>query len=132
FASTLFAFEGEWGPAEPDPSVQVLARRRLRGPAALRFTGKPADAGSVRLALTVRGVPLAVVSECGPPPPKPLEPGYHWVGFDLPASGSCTIRFPAPVRSSGASDSLADAARVAQEEAARTSLDVAAWRPSPR
>jgi hypothetical protein len=125
-----FEFAGEWGPVEPDPSVQILARRRLHGPATLVFAGRPALAGTVRLALTVHGASLAVESDCAPGAAVRLDPGYHWIGFDLPASGVCTIRFPdVPSRGNGPPEPLDAAARHAEPA---TSLDVAAWRPAAR
>ncbi|MDQ6893584.1 MAG: hypothetical protein M3167_12995 [Acidobacteriota bacterium] len=125
-----FDFSGEWGPLEPDPSVQILARRRLHGPASLRFAARPGAPGKVRLALTVHGAALAVESDCAPGAEGRLEPGYHWLGFDLNASGTCAIRFP-DVRSrvNGPAESLDAAARHAEPA---TSLDVAAWRPPGR
>jgi hypothetical protein len=124
-------FSGEWGTAEPDPSLQVLARRRLNGPGSLRYAGKPGASGTVRLALTVRVSALTVESECAPGGVVRLEPGYHWIGFDLPASGSCTIRFPdVPSRANGPPEGLDAAARHAAEPA--SSLDVAAWRRAAR
>lgn len=131
--SGRFDFEGQWGPVEPDPSLQVLARRRLSGPASLRFSAAPGSRGSVRLALTVRADALGVESDCerAPGAPQRLEPGYHWIGFDLPPSGICNIRFPdAPARTSGDAQTLESAARNAA--APLTSLDVAAWRLAPR
>lgn len=124
-------FEGQWDPVEPDPSLQVLARRRLSGPASLRFSAPPGSRGSVRLALTVHADALAVESDCATAAARRLEPGYHWIGFDLPPSGVCNIRFPdAPARTSGSGETLESAARRAA--APLTSLDVAAWRPSSR
>lgn len=123
-----FEFAGEWGPTEPDPSVQVLARRRLNGPSTLRFAGRPGVPGSVRLALTVHGAAISVESSCGPGAARRLEPGYQWIGFDLPASGSCDIQFPVPGRSSGPSP--ASLAGALPREEPVTSLDVAAWRPA--
>jgi len=121
-----FDFSGEWGPTEPDPSVQVLARRRLNGPASLRFSAAAGAQGSVRLALTVQTAPIRVESDCAPGATR-LEPGYHWIGFDLSAGGICTIRFPdAPTSASGPAESLESAARRAATPL--TSLDVAAWR----
>jgi hypothetical protein len=126
-----FEFVGEWGPVEPDPSVQVLARRRLSGPASLRFSAAPGSQGSLRLALTVHTAALAVESDCAPAAPRRLDPGYHWVGFDLPPSGVCNVRFPdAPTRASGPAETLESAARRATEPL--TSLDVAAWRRALR
>ena len=120
-----FDFTGQWGPVEPDPSKQVLARRRLNGPASLRFSAGAGVRGSVQLAITVHAAPLTVESDCGPA--TRLEPGYHWVRFDLPPGGMCDIRFPdAPTRASGSADSLESAARRAAGPL--TSLDVAAWR----
>jgi hypothetical protein len=126
--SPTFDFSGEWGALEPDPSVQILARRRLVGPASLLFAGRPGVPGTVRVALTVHGAALAVESDCAPGKTRRLEPGYHWLGFDLPASGTCAIRFPdVPSRANGPAESLDAAARHAE---AATSLDVAAWRPA--
>ena len=125
-----FDFSGEWGPLEPDPSVQILARRRVHGPASLVFAGRPGVSGTVRVALTVHGAALAVESDCAPAGARRLEPGYHWLGFDLPASGTCAIRFPdVPSGANGPPESLDAAARHAEPA---TSLDVAAWRPSAR
>ena len=126
-----FDFSGEWGPLEPDPSVQVLGRRRLHGPASLRFSANAGSQGSVDLALTVKGTPITVESDCSRGTAARLEPGYHWVRFDLPAGGICDIRFPdAPSRTSGPAETLESAAQRAASPG--SSLDVAAWRRAPR
>lgn len=129
--SARFEFAGEWGPVEPDPSIQVLARRRMSGPASLRFSAAPGSQGSVRLALTVHSASLALESDCTAAAPGRLDPGYHWIGFDLPPGGTCNIRFPdAPSRASGPDETLDSAAR--RGAAPLTSLDVAAWRRASR
>jgi hypothetical protein len=130
-AAAAFAFSGEWGPPEPDPSVQVLARRRILGPSELRFAGRAGVPGALRLALTVHGAPITVESDCasGVARTQRLEAGYHWVGFGLPASGVCSVRFPdVTSRANAPPDTLGAVARRAAETA--SSLDVAAWRPA--
>jgi len=126
-----FDLTGGWGPAEPDPSVQVLARRRLNGNASLTFEGSPGSSGSIRLALTVRRRPLEVEGECGGGGVRRFEPGYHWIGFDLPAGGRCGIQFRDLPGSSEQQD-LAGALSGAMPSQQATSLDVASWRPGSR
>lgn len=111
----LFELTGRWGPSEPDSSLQVLARRRLRGPATLRFTGA-GGAGAIRLALTVKAAPLSLETDCAASRPDPLAPGYRWLSFDVAPGRPCTVRFDAPETAEGESGST---------------LDIAAFRPAP-
>jgi len=91
----LFEFTGAWGPPEPDASLQILSRRRLLGPATLRFAGA-AGGPTIRLALTVKGDPLPADSDCDPAAPtRRLEPGFQWIDLSAPAR-PCEIRFGAP------------------------------------
>jgi hypothetical protein len=115
----LFDFSGAWGAPEPDASLQILSRRRLLGPASLRFAGA-ANGGAVRIALTVKGSPLPVESDCehgGGPPVLPL--GYSWIGFDAPPGKPCEIRFGATAAAAGVPVSQT------------STLDIAAFRPGP-
>jgi hypothetical protein len=127
-----FDLTGGWGPTEPDPSVQVLARRRLNGPASLTFEGSPGSSGSIRLALTVRRRPLEVEGECGGGGARRFEPGYHWIGFDLPAGGRCGIQFREPLDASEPKDLAGAFSGAAMSSQPATSLDVASWRPGAR
>jgi hypothetical protein len=86
---------GAWGPSEPDASLQILSRRRLLGPATLRFAGA-AGGPTIRLAFTVKGDPLPADSDCDAgAPTRKLEPGFQWVDVAAPAR-PCEIRFGAP------------------------------------
>jgi hypothetical protein len=95
----FFEFSGAWGPPEPDASLQILSRRRLMGPAVLAFTGA-GGGGTVRLALTVKGAPLPVSSECLAPAGASgnatrLDLGYRWIDLAAAPSRRCEIRFAA-------------------------------------
>jgi hypothetical protein len=97
-AGTRFELSGGWGPLEPGTDQQILARRWLKGPGAIRVTDIQGR-GSVRLLLNVleRGPKdIEVSNGCQPGKAERLGPGHRWFSFEG-RSGACEIRLePAP------------------------------------
>jgi hypothetical protein len=111
---------GGWETTVPGTDQQILARRWLKGPGAIRVSGIEGT-GSVRLLLNVpEDFPkeIEVSNGCQPAKTERLGPGYHWLSLGARA-GDCEFRF----EEAPSGGPVSDGSRRA------LCLEVLAWRP---
>ncbi|MGH9364789.1 MAG: hypothetical protein ACRD1B_05930 [Thermoanaerobaculia bacterium] len=114
-----FEFAGNWLPAEPLNSRQILTRRCLAGPATLAASGA-GSRGSVRLLVSdpPNGpAEVRAASSCETGRTETISAGQKWLDFAIAAGARCEITLePAP----------------APPSRPPACLDVLAWRPAAK